>query len=78
MICRGKQIELESFELSSRGGLISKCLYLNDLLNEACMNESYFETDPIFMPNGKATLLFGSVKGNLKLKNFPFIFIFIV
>lgn len=62
MICRGKQIELESFELSSRGGLISKCLYLNDLLNEASMNESYFETDPIFMPNGKATLLFGSVK----------------
>lgn len=63
MICRGKQIELESFELSSRGGLISKCLYLNDLLNEACMNESYFETDPVFFPNGKAHLLFGSAKG---------------
>lgn len=62
MICRGKQIELESFELSSRGGLISKCLYLNDLLNEACMNESYFETDPVFFPNGKAHLLFGSAK----------------
>lgn len=62
MICRGKQIELESFELSSRSGLISKCLYLNDLLNEAAMNETYFETDPIFMPNGKATLLFGSIK----------------
>lgn len=62
MICRGKHIELESFELSSKSGLISKCLYLNDLLNEACMNETYFETDPIFMPNGKATLLFGSVK----------------
>ena len=63
MICRGKQIELESFELSSRGGLISKCLYLNDLLNEACMNESYFESDPVFFPNGKAHLLFGSAKG---------------
>lgn len=62
MICRGKQIELESFELSSRGGLISKCMYLNDLLNEAAMNESYFETDPIFFPNGKATLIFGSAK----------------
>ena len=63
MICRGKQVELESFELSSRGGLISKCLYLNDLLNEASMNESYFESDPIFLQNGKATLMFGSAKG---------------
>ncbi len=63
MICRGKQVEIESYELTSRSGLISKCLYLNDLLNEAGMNESFFVTDPIFMPNGKVTLLFASIKG---------------
>lgn len=65
MICRGKTIELESFELSGKTGLISKCLYLNELLTEANLSEINLETDPLFgaSDTGKCSLLFLSTKG---------------
>lgn len=70
MICRGKTIELESFELSGKSGLISRCLYLNDLLTEANLSETNLESDPIFGAGdtGKCSLLFISSKGELSFK----------
>lgn len=71
MICRGKTIELESFELSGKSGLISKCLYLNDLLVEANMSETNLESDPVFGAGdqGKCTLFFLSVKDSEAFAN---------
>ena len=66
MICSGRQVELESFELSCKGGLISKCLYIHELLKEASMNETYFDSDPVFSQNGKCLLLFINTKGKNK------------
>jgi hypothetical protein len=63
MICNGKQIEIEGFDLQSRSGLISRCIYLNELLTEANMNESNLDSDPLFTQNGKAILLFTDKKG---------------
>ncbi len=74
MICRGKTVELESFELSGKSGLISKCLYLNELLTEANLSETNLECDPIFgaTDTGKCSLLFLSVKGLKFSSNFGF------
>lgn len=71
MICRGKTIELESFELSGKTGLISKCLYLNDLLADANLSELNLESDPVFGAGdqGKCTLLFLSVKDSEAFAN---------
>lgn len=66
MICSGKQVELESYELSSKSGLISKCIYVNELLLDAKMSESNLESDPVFTQNGKTVLLFSSTKGTIK------------
>ena len=65
MICSGKQIEIEGFDLLSRGGLISRCIYINDILVEAKMNETNLDSDPLFTQNGRAILLFTDKKGNL-------------
>ena len=62
MICSGKQVEIESFELTTKGGLISKCLYVNQLLAEAGMAESSLDSDPMFTQSGKVVLLFLSSK----------------
>jgi hypothetical protein len=62
MICSGKQIEIESFELTTKGGLISKCLYINQLLTEAGLTESHLDSDPMFTQSGKVILLFTSSK----------------
>jgi hypothetical protein len=62
MICSGKQVEIESFELTTKGGLISKCLYVNQLLTEAGLNESHLDSDPMFTQSGKVILLFVSSK----------------
>jgi hypothetical protein len=77
MICRGKTIELESFELSGKSGLISKCLYLNELLTEANMSEINLESDPVFGAgdSGKCNLYFLSAKGKVfRKKNKSFLF----
>lgn len=66
MICSGRQVEVESFELSTKSGLLSKCMYLNSLLSEAKMNESLLDCDPVFTKNGKGILVFINKKGNLK------------
>ncbi|CAF0709635.1 unnamed protein product [Brachionus calyciflorus] len=58
MICSGRQVEVESFELSTKSGLISKCMYLNSLLTQAKMNESILDSDPVFTKNGKGILVF--------------------
>lgn len=63
MICKGKQVEIQNYQLSKQTGLISKCVYLNQLLNEANMSEDYLESDPIFTRNGKTILNFNSLKG---------------
>ena len=68
MICSGRQVEVESFELSSKSGLISKCMYLNGLLAEAKMNESLLDSDPVFTKNGKGILVFVNKKGKLESK----------
>ena len=63
MICSGRQVELDSFDLQLKSGLISKCLYINDLLQKASLNESCLDNDPVFAANGKATLVFLNKKG---------------
>ena len=68
MICSGRQVEIESFDLQLKSGLISKCIYLNELLAKANLNESCLDNDPVFTANGKAVLLFLNKKGN-KLSN---------
>lgn len=63
MICSGKQIEIEGFDLLSKGGLISRCIYINGLLTEAKMDETHLDSDPLFTHSGKAILLFTDKKG---------------
>jgi hypothetical protein len=63
MICSGKQVEIESFELTTRSGLIAKCLYINQLLADANLNESSLDSDPLFTQSGKVILLFISQNG---------------
>lgn len=63
MICSGRQVEIESFELSAKSGLISKCIYLNQLLKDANMNEGNLDSDPLFIQNGKTILIFNTKKG---------------
>ena len=63
MICSGKQIEIEGFDLLSKGGLISRCMYINELLADAKMNETNLDSDPLFTHSGRAILLFTDRKG---------------
>ena len=65
MICSGKQIEIEGFDLLSKGGLISRCIYINELLVDAQMDESHLDSDPLFTQNGKTILLFTDRRGKL-------------
>jgi hypothetical protein len=58
MICSGRQVELDSVELQTKTGLISKCLYINDLLNRADLSESSLDADPSFPSSGKVILSF--------------------
>lgn len=62
MICSGKQVEIESFEFTTKSGLISKCLYINQLLTEAGLSETNLDSDPMFTQTGKVILLFLSSK----------------
>lgn len=68
MICSGRQVEIESFELSSKSGLISKCIYLNQLLSEANLSETNLDSDPMFAQNGKTILMFTNKKGNVFMR----------
>jgi hypothetical protein len=69
MICRGKIVEIESSELSSRSGLISRCIYINELLKDAKMNETNLDSDPTFNQNGKAVLMFFNKEGKSLLNS---------
>lgn len=51
MICKGKVIEIESGEFSAKYNLISRCLFLSKLLEQANLNDSKLETDPLFYTN---------------------------
>jgi hypothetical protein len=62
MICSGKQVEIEGFDLQSKSTLISKCIYIQKLLADANLSETNLDTDPIFTKSGKAVLLFISQK----------------
>jgi hypothetical protein len=62
MICSGKQVEIESFELTTKSGLISKCMYINQLLVEAGLSDAHLDSDPMFTQSGKIILLFTSSK----------------
>jgi len=62
MICSGKQVEIEGFDLQSKPTLISKCVYINKLLADANLSETNLDSDPIFTKSGKAVLLFVSQK----------------
>ena len=63
MICRGKVVEIECSDLAAKPGLISKCLYINDLLTKAGLSEHNLDSDPTFTHHGKAILIFTNYKG---------------
>jgi hypothetical protein len=65
MICRGKLIEIQSSELSSKYGLIAKCMFINNLLKVANLSEKCLCSDPAFLQNeSKAIIKFNDIKGN--------------
>jgi hypothetical protein len=66
IICKENIIEIETSQLASRGsGLISRCIYINELLKAANLNDKNLKSDPTFDDNGKAVLIFSNKEGTL-------------
>lgn len=57
MVWHGKQVDVQSMRLSDKQGILSKCLMINELLREACLNESHLNGDPEFLAKQHIALL---------------------
>ena len=66
MICNGRQIELDSFDLQLKSNMISKCVLISEMLAKANLSDNNLDSDPIFVQDGgKVILVFLNKKGSL-------------
>ncbi len=64
MLWNDKQVDVQCLRLSEKQGILSRCLLLNELLREACLDENCLDCDPEFYAKQYVALLqFKSTQG---------------
>ncbi len=56
-MCNGRQVDVQTSQLSDKHGILSKCLLINELLREAFLNEQHLTGDPEFYSKQYIALL---------------------